>query len=58
WQCRVRGWPFISSLHAPCLCVLPGSAHHRDLVSAVSSGHSETPIVGRDLCARSRSCDH
>ncbi|CAI9579886.1 unnamed protein product, partial [Staurois parvus] len=35
---------------APCLCALPGSAQHRDPVPAVSSGHSETPIVGRDLC--------
>ncbi|CAI9578584.1 unnamed protein product [Staurois parvus] len=42
----------------PCLCALPGSAQHRDPVPAVSSGHSETPIVGRDLCTRSRSCDH
>ncbi|CAI9588818.1 unnamed protein product, partial [Staurois parvus] len=49
---------FINVLPAPCLCVLPGSAQHRDLVPAVSSGHSETLIVGRDLCTRSRSCDH
>ncbi|CAI9594294.1 unnamed protein product [Staurois parvus] len=35
---------------APCLCALPGSAQHRDPVPAVSSGHSGTPIVGRDLC--------
>ncbi|CAI9588913.1 unnamed protein product [Staurois parvus] len=31
------------------LCALPGSAQHRDPEPAVSSGHSETPIVGRDL---------
>ncbi|CAI9552501.1 unnamed protein product [Staurois parvus] len=43
WQCR-GGWP--------------GSAQHRDPVPAVSSGQSGTPIVVRDLCARSRSCDH
>ncbi|CAI9574237.1 unnamed protein product, partial [Staurois parvus] len=45
----------INGLPAPCLCALPGSAQHRDPVPAVSSGHSETPIVGRDLCTRSRS---
>ncbi|CAI9614708.1 unnamed protein product, partial [Staurois parvus] len=52
------GWPFINGLPAPCLCALPGSAQHRDPVPTVSSGHSGTPIVGRDLCIRSRSCDH
>ncbi|CAI9570648.1 unnamed protein product [Staurois parvus] len=26
--------------------------------AAVSSGHSGTPIIGRDLCMRSQSCDH
>ncbi|CAI9605688.1 unnamed protein product, partial [Staurois parvus] len=57
WQCRV-GLLFINGLTAPCLCALPGSTQHRDPVPAVSSGHSETPIVGRDLCTRSRSCDH
>ncbi|CAI9612743.1 unnamed protein product, partial [Staurois parvus] len=30
------------------LCVLPGSAQHRDPVPAVSSGHNGTPIVIRD----------
>ncbi|CAI9560343.1 unnamed protein product, partial [Staurois parvus] len=40
WQCRV-GWPFINGLPVPCLWALPGSALHRDLVPAVSSGHSE-----------------
>ncbi|CAI9555821.1 unnamed protein product [Staurois parvus] len=44
--------------HFPCLCALPGSAQHRDPVPAVSSGHSGTPIVERDLCMKSRSCDH
>ncbi|CAI9596015.1 unnamed protein product, partial [Staurois parvus] len=39
------------------LCTLPGSAQHRPPVPAVFSGHSETPIVGWDLCVRSRSCD-
>ncbi|CAI9578627.1 unnamed protein product [Staurois parvus] len=34
------------SLGTPILCALPGSAQHRDPVPAVSSGHSETPIVG------------
>ncbi|CAI9603256.1 unnamed protein product [Staurois parvus] len=34
----------MNGLPAPCLCALPGK--------------SETPIVGRDLCTRSRSCDH
>ncbi|CAI9583300.1 unnamed protein product, partial [Staurois parvus] len=34
------------------LCALPGSAQHCDPVPAVSSGLSETPIVGRDLCMR------
>ncbi|CAI9612016.1 unnamed protein product, partial [Staurois parvus] len=53
----IVGWPFINCLPAPCLCTLPGSAQHRDPVPAVSSRHSETPIVGRDLCTRSRSCD-
>ncbi|CAI9561554.1 unnamed protein product, partial [Staurois parvus] len=52
------GWVFINGLPAPCLCALPGSAQHRDPVPAVSSGHTETQIVGRDLCTRSRSCDH
>ncbi|CAI9580095.1 unnamed protein product, partial [Staurois parvus] len=45
-------------LPAPCLCALPGSAQHRDPVPAVSSGHSGTPIIVRDLCVRSPSCDH
>ncbi|CAI9618881.1 unnamed protein product, partial [Staurois parvus] len=44
----------INSLSAPCLCVLPGRVQHRDPVPAVSSGHSGTPIVIRNLCARSR----
>ncbi|CAI9608534.1 unnamed protein product, partial [Staurois parvus] len=39
----------INSLPAPCLCALPGSAQHRNLVPAVSSGHSGTPIVVWDL---------
>ncbi|CAI9623777.1 unnamed protein product, partial [Staurois parvus] len=43
---------FINGLPAPCLCALPGSVQHRDLVPA---GHSDTQIVGRDLCTRSRS---
>ncbi|CAI9533371.1 unnamed protein product [Staurois parvus] len=52
-------WPmYINGLPAPCLCALPGSAHHRNPVPAVSFGHSGTLIVGRDLCTRSRSCDH
>ncbi|CAI9571887.1 unnamed protein product [Staurois parvus] len=34
-QCR-GGWLFINSLPAPCLCALPGSTQHRDLVPAVS----------------------
>ncbi|CAI9608846.1 unnamed protein product, partial [Staurois parvus] len=38
----------INGLPAPCLCSLPGSAQHRDPVPAVSSGHSETMIIGRD----------
>ncbi|CAI9603424.1 unnamed protein product [Staurois parvus] len=37
----------------PCLCRLPGSSQHLDLVSAVSSGHSKTLIVVQDLCMRS-----
>ncbi|CAI9588782.1 unnamed protein product, partial [Staurois parvus] len=37
-------------------CVLPGSAQHRS--PAPASGHSGTLIVVRDLCVRSRSCDH
>ncbi|CAI9565784.1 unnamed protein product, partial [Staurois parvus] len=44
-----------NGLPAPCLCALPGSVQHRSPVPAVSSGHSETPIVGRDLCTRSQS---
>ncbi|CAI9604836.1 unnamed protein product, partial [Staurois parvus] len=55
-QCR-GGWLFINGL-PPCLCALPGSAQHCDPVPAVSSGHSGTLIVVRDLCVRSRSCDH
>ncbi|CAI9572368.1 unnamed protein product, partial [Staurois parvus] len=41
-----------------CLCALSESAQSCDSVPAVSSGHSGIPIVRRDLCARSRSCDH
>ncbi|CAI9580356.1 unnamed protein product, partial [Staurois parvus] len=48
----------INGLPAPCLCALPGSEQHRNSVPAVSFGQSEPPIVGRDLCMRSRSCDH
>ncbi|CAI9602131.1 unnamed protein product, partial [Staurois parvus] len=56
-QCR-GGWPFINILPASCLCVLRGSTQDRDPLPAVSRGHSGTPIVVRDLCVRSRSCDH
>ncbi|CAI9617773.1 unnamed protein product [Staurois parvus] len=52
------GGLFINGLPAPCLFALPGSAQHHDPVPAVSSGHSGTPIVVRDLYVRSRSCDH
>ncbi|CAI9569496.1 unnamed protein product [Staurois parvus] len=41
-----------------CLCALPGSVQHRDLVPTVSSRHSGTPMAVRDLGVRSRSCDH
>ncbi|CAI9536933.1 unnamed protein product, partial [Staurois parvus] len=34
------------------------TAYPNPALPAVSSGHSETPIVGQDLCTRSRSCDH
>ncbi|CAI9554413.1 unnamed protein product [Staurois parvus] len=47
----------MASPHPAC-ARSPGSAQHRDPVPAVSSGHSETLIVGRELCMRSRSCDH
>ncbi|CAI9621119.1 unnamed protein product, partial [Staurois parvus] len=57
WQSR-GGLLFINGTRHFGLWALPGSAHHRDPVPAVSSGHSGTPIVVRDLCARSRSCDH
>ncbi|CAI9562162.1 unnamed protein product [Staurois parvus] len=39
----------MNGLPAPCLCALPGSAQHRGSVPAVSSGHSETPIVGQSV---------
>ncbi|CAI9607592.1 unnamed protein product [Staurois parvus] len=55
WQSRGR-LPFIKGGRNFRLCALPGSAQHHDPVP--SSGHSGTPIVVRDLCARSRSCDH
>ncbi|CAI9597829.1 unnamed protein product, partial [Staurois parvus] len=48
----------INGLPAPCFCALPGIAQHHDPVPAVSSGHSETPIVIRNLCARSSDPDH
>ncbi|CAI9534240.1 unnamed protein product, partial [Staurois parvus] len=54
----LQGRVAIYKFPAPCLCALPGSTQHRDPVPAVSSGHSEILIVGRDLCTRSRSCDH
>ncbi|CAI9621739.1 unnamed protein product [Staurois parvus] len=41
----VQGWVAVYKC-PPRLCTLPGSAQHCD------------PIAARDLCVRSRSCDH
>ncbi|CAI9562600.1 unnamed protein product [Staurois parvus] len=57
WQSG-GGLPFINSARHFGLCALPWSAQHHNPVPAVSPGHSGTPIIVRDLYARSRSCDH
>ncbi|CAI9570083.1 unnamed protein product [Staurois parvus] len=43
---------------APCLCPLPGSARSTTIRYPLCPLDTGTLIVVRDLCARSRSCDH
>ncbi|CAI9589807.1 unnamed protein product, partial [Staurois parvus] len=42
----------------PCLCVLSGHSETLIRTALRSGGHSGTSIAVRDLCVRSRSCDH
>ncbi|CAI9555693.1 unnamed protein product [Staurois parvus] len=44
------------SIYAAIYACPLGTAEHRSLYG--TSVHSGTPITVRDLCVRSRSCDH
>ncbi|CAI9587251.1 unnamed protein product [Staurois parvus] len=59
-QCR-SGLPFINGARHFGLCVLPlGHSEHRSLygTSVPAIRCPLCPIVVRDLCVRSLSCDH